>query len=593
MRPLRHALDTGRPEVIAGTSAELDVPLADEGPAVIRVWLQGQRVARVVGHGATLAAALDSAAHVLADWVEETQLATEARRQARIQVDLVVARGPMVASTWLGRVLGIHPGLEGLEVEAGDQSALLLADELCDERFFTAVRPLPFLPELQFGFDFTGADELLRRETGIDSAEYERRERRYFRLRSDSFVEPQEPNRARGDAPLPLTRGVPPRPVLTAAGLRSGATAGGRYLAARIAENGRFVYEEDLVSGRVSDPQSGPYHLTRHAGTTYFLAELLRRTGDNELREPLRAAIAHLAGLAGGVCAGANGGQAFACIVDAGPARAELGTTALAVVALVEYRRATGDVSYDQLASRLAAWLLLMQRPDGSFAHAYDADRGERDERTQSLYYSSEAALALVRMHAVYGDPRWMEAAERALDWLISWYHFFGGGFFFGEEHWTCQAAEAAWPALQHDRYRRFCRDYAAFLRRQAGVPGDFPDQSDLVGAHYFTPFLMPLNTPTGSHTEAAIAAYLLTRHHGDPDPDIRAQITATLDYLLAQQVREESDWNVRSARSHGAITASPVLREVRIDYVQHVGAAMLRGAELLEQEANSVPHTY
>ena len=51
-----------------------------------------------------------------------------------------------------------------------------------------------------------------------------------------------------------------------------------------------------------------------------------------------------------------------------------------------------------------------------------------------------------------------------------------------------------------------------------------------------------------GALQEAMISAYLLGRHQGQPDERIRQQILAALRYVLRQQVRPESDWNVAFA---------------------------------------------
>jgi hypothetical protein len=194
-----------------------------------------------------------------------------------------------------------------------------------------------------------------------------------------------------------------------------------------------------------------------------------------------------------------------------------------------------------------------------------------------------EAALALVRMHTAFGEPRYIRAAERALDWLVGWYDFFGGGFFYGEEHWTCIAAEAAWPTLRDDRYREFCDGYADFLRRQQLRAEDFPDQADLAGTYGVSPFIVPNNTPVGSRSEAMISAYLLDEHHGMRSEPLRQQILRSMRYALRQQVRPEGDyWIAPSARATGAIPSSSIDPNVRIDYVQHVGSAMLRSAPLV-----------
>jgi hypothetical protein len=61
------------------------------------------------------------------------------------------------------------------------------------------------------------------------------------------------------------------------------------------------------------------------------------------------------------------------------------------------------------------------------------------------------------------------------------------------------------------------------------------------------------------------------------------------LHYLLRQQIREDNDHAVVAvARGRGGVPANPTDRTVRIDFVQHVCSAMLRGVEL----AREVPRT-
>ncbi len=160
------------------------------------------------------------------------------------------------------------------------------------------------------------------------------------------------------------------------------------------------------------------------------------------------------------------------------------------------------------------------------------------------------------------------------------------GGFFYGEEHWTCIAAEAVYPAVHKDSYRRFCNGYAAFLRTQQPLPGELRDQEDWAGSYNFTPFLVPHNTPAGSRTESMISAYLLGTYDDQPEPAIRAQIEAALRYALGQQIRAESDfYAAQNMTAIGAVPGTPIDRSVRIDYVQHVCSAMIRHAALLDAE--------
>ena len=574
-------------------SSRPTLPLAHRGPVLVSVLDQGRVLARVMGHGSSLAEAVRAAAERLRDQPVLGRMSADDRAAARLKIDVVVGRGPL-ASGALARALGVHPGLDGLGVTVtparGEPFEVVLApDELFLFRLFGSYRPLDYVPELTLGLDFERADMTLATMARLPPGGYGAAARSYHRLRTDSFVEAPAAQRDHAP-PLALTRGLPAPPPLTAESLRAGAIAGGRYLVDHLAPSGRYVYERDLSTGRGTDPdQPGAYSIPRHAGTTYFLAELYRLTGERFLREPIERAFAHLQALidAGG-CAGAlPDGTRFACVVDRGQAQADLGSTALTVVALAEYQRATGDARYQPLARALSAWILYMQRPDGSFAHLYDVERASKDERTQLFFYAGEAALALARMHVITGDAAYRDAAERALDALIDWYDFFLGSFFYGEEHWTCIAAEAAYPAVKKDAYRRFCSGFAGFLRTQQPGPGTHPDQDDYAGSYNFTPFLIPQNTPAGSRTESMISAYLLGAYHGRPDPAIRAQVEIALRYVLGQQIRADNDFSVAGGfTAIGAVPGTPLDRLVRIDYVQHVASAMIRYAALLAEEA-------
>lgn len=591
----------------ATTPAELPAlpnrSLPDEGPLIVSVWYQGRSVVRIDAYGRTVATATREAQSRLSADQRVAALTAEARREARIKVDVVVGRAELMRpSSRLSRLISgflgmdilptvaAHAGVDGIGVTLhGRTHALLLPDELVRARLVSAKNPIKRVPELKVGLDLDRIDAQLARWAGVPMGAFEHADRVYWRFRTDSFVE--QPLDRRPAPPLPLYRGLPPRPELTAKNLRAAALAGARYLVAHLADSGRYIYEQDLTSGTATDPEKPyPYSIPRHAGTTYFLAQLYRITGEEFLREPIERAFAHLRDLveAGG-CAGTTPeGAPFECVVDRGQKVASLGSAALAVVALVEYRRATKDPRYDELARHLAEWILYMQKPSGDFCHRYDIVNQQRDEKTQLLYFSGEAALAMVQMHLVTGEERYLRSAERALDYLVSWYDFFVGGFIFGQEHWTCIAAEAAWPALEHDRYRKFCDHYAKFLRMQQVREGDFPDQPDVVGAYNVSPFVLPNNTPSGSQSEAMISAYLLGVHHGKPNPKILAQIMRAMRYVLGQQIREESAWDVSpKARGIGAVPGSPIDRKVRIDYVQHVCSAMIRASELIETEGS------
>lgn len=585
MAPLRAAVD-GR-TIPKASHPALDRRLPETGTVVVSLWSGGRRLVRLAGRGRTAAAAIDDAATQLAVDPALLALDAQARSEARLQVDVLAAKAPLITRFKATASLGLVAGLDGLGVRVAGQEYTLGADELAELKLLSAVTPIPMVREFRVGLELTHADAELARRASLGPGAYGLARREYFRFRADSFVEP--PAQRRGEAPLPLSRGLPPAPSLGAANLRAAAIAGGAYLQAHIAQNGRYVYSVDLTTGNATDPNDlrGEYSLPRHAGTSYYLAELYGETKDPLLRKDLERALDHLVMLIeqGGCSGQTPAGKAYACVVDKGQRQTNMGSTALAVVALAEYRLGTGDPRYDPTLLALLEWILSLQRKDGRFAHLYDVPKRSADWKQTLLYFDGEAALALARGYHIFKDERMIRAAERALDALVGWYDFFAGGFFFGEEHWTCIASEAAWPYLTHDRYREFCADYAAFLRTQQFRPGETPAQPDLAGAYSETPFVVPHNTPVGSRSEAMISAYLLTTYHRKPDPAIRAQVLAAVGYLLGQQIRDDHMWNVTAKDALGAMPSSTIDRTVRIDYVQHACSAMLRAIPLLDLE--------
>ena len=558
------------------------------GPIVVTLWAGGRSVATVADDSTDLATATTALADKLRKHPQLKPLDTPTRTNARIQVDLVTGTGPLGGDHWLAGglavpgiadMLAINPGVEGIGARLDDKTTVLLPHELVGMKLLAAKKPSQALADFAMGVDLNKIRTLIairaNRQTGITSDVL-------FRFRTDTFVERPAGQRQLG--PLQIYRGIPQAPKLTAASLRAAALEGGRYLVDHLAPNGRYIYEHDVGTGVQTDPKGPSYSMPRHAGTTYFLSELYRITKEEWLREPIERAFAHLAELMGNKkCASKlPDGTEIDCVMDRHDKIATLGSTALSVVALAEYQRATGDKRYLPTATKLAAFLLWMQRADGSFRHRYDPVKKQADDEAQDLYYSGEAALALARMHTVTGDVRYAKGAEAALDWLVGWYDFFMSGFFYGEEHWTCIASEASFAFAKNPAYRDFCHGYGAFLRQQQPEVGEHPDEDDLAGAYNFTPFLMPSNTPAGSRTEAMISAYLLGRHHDTPDPEVHTQIRAALQYVLGQQLRPDNDFNVVGT-AYGGIPGSPIDRNVRIDFVQHVCSAFIRASEFID----------
>jgi hypothetical protein len=569
MRALRSAID-------GATSPALDGPGLDQrsrGPVWVSLFRAGAPAAQRECTGTTVGAALAACARDVVVAARELGWNAADRAAARIKVDVTTAEGPVPAWPKAALALGVVPGVDGLGVRLDGREARLLPDELLRDDLLNGYRPLGRFAEVNAGLHVPRAISVLARRLDTDGVAWVRASKRFFRFRTDTFVESSPPTSA---PPLDVVRGTAvSEPRVDREAARTAAIAGARYLLRHQQPDGEFAYIYETVHDAAL---TADYSLPRHFGSTSFLAEAYGATRDPAIGAAVRRALAWGESRVDPACAEAG----LACMAPERATLADLGSTALALVAITEYRSHGGDPGLDSLARRLAAFLLGMQRPAGDFMHFYHLGDRRPDPSSKLLYYDGEATLALVKAYRLYRDPRYLEAARRGLEWLTKvQYRHFAGRFYFGEDHWTCLAAGAAWPDLRDPVYETFCRRYAAFLRHQQFRLGDHPPE--LRGAYGFTPFLVPHNTPTGSRTEAMISAYELGRQQGRPDERIRAQVKEALRYLLQHQLAPDSCYLCADpARAAGGFLESPTARHVRIDFVQHAGSALLRGADLL-----------
>jgi hypothetical protein len=566
--------------------AILDRPLAGGGPVVATLWDRGEPIARVEGRGTTLALAVDDAASALA----RQSVDTTRRERARLKVDVVLARAPIATAPTALLALSVVPGMDGVGLAVDDREHLLLADDLLRDDLAAAYAPVRGM-EFTLGLDGPAVLRRLVSDSGLDRAAFRRASKRWFRFRADSFIEPASPpssQSVRATTPaLPVVRGNTPGPSLSSEALKSAAIAGGDYLARHLRPDGQFDYEYWTARGQVA---MAGYSIPRHAGATWYLAQIYRATGDPRFLDAAERAEAWLQEAHPPGCDGPR-----ACIGEPGADVVDLGSAALALVAESELERAHPSESRRRFMQRLTDFVLAMQKPDGDFCHLYRPQTATRDEHTKMLYYSGEAAYALARLTALgpsFATPHLVEALDHALAYLTDrQYRPFALRFYFMEDHWTCMAVEAGWDALPTERresYAKFCDQFVAFLGRTQFHEGDpiVDAQPDFAGAYGFSPLLPPHGTPVGSRSETTLSTYLLQKRRGLPEATLaatRRQIDDGLRFLLGHQIQDDSAYLMADPdAARGGFLMSDVARYVRIDFVQHACSAMLRAALLL-----------
>lgn len=483
----------------------------------------------------------------LADAAEEISRAASAAevRDGRLKVDVAIWRGELERLD-AERKARVDRSLEGLWLPEPD--LLLLPEELLSRRLVTSRRKL-HRQRLRDHLEATGRQRPEKSPARDGDP--------YHVVRFDSFMEGDDGSLVR------LYRGNDRSPSLSASSLLAAARLGGEYLLRHQRDDGSYDYLYEAKQDTYSDD----YNLLRHAGTTYSLVELYQATDDARFLDAARRALDYLLTHHVSGPKPEDAAADFDAILSPDE-EAKLGGAALAVLAIVQYQNASGDARWQPNAERLARFMRFQQKDDGEFHSKYYYGEPPAEPHV-SLYYPGEAILSLLRLHALTGEPRWLDTARRAADWLIDVRDAGKGVGEVPHDHWLTMSLNELHAATGDDRYARHAEVIAhtilATQRKDEAEP-------DLIGA-----YKAARSTPTATRSEAMVAMYRLTRRRGlDPDPYLEALLLAAAYQLRCQLTEENVLYVPRPDLALGGFRNSLINWAVRIDYVQHNVSSLL-----------------
>ena len=345
------------------------------------------------------------------------------------------------------------------------------------------------------------------------------------------------------------------------------------YLARGVDAKGRFRYLVDAPTNRTLPGYDWP----RHAGATYFLAQAAALAQDAELGQAAVRAASFLRDHAMVACGDHR------CIGDT--KIVDVGSTALALLAFVEIARTKLDPSFAPLVPPLTAFLRGQQRPDGEFMHEYDR-AAQRPIDVQLLYYTGEAALALSRaasLEATRATSTPRGAPSRASS--------APGGASSAAATTSAKSTGPARPwrtcgiARPNDKALDFCVRWQAYDRKLQYTAEDSP--YDAEGMYGFGPLVTPRlhagrQPLRGGHRDARRAP----RASGDGSCGVapgssggsmaRCASRSPCSFATSSGPGPRTS-SPRPAAVEGAMPGSEVDWQLRIDYAQHTGSAMIR----------------
>ncbi len=496
-----------------------------------------------VGHGAGLDSALAAAARDLA-----ARSSAAEREAGRLKVDVLRSVSAPEAFSAEG-LAHLEVSLDGLWLPAADLWLLpeeVAARALVDDK-----------GDLQSGRLRRYLEEGPRRERVMPVPNPGRAGMRYARLRFNSVVEGAE-----GQA-VELYRGNLTTIDLSPPALLAASRAGGEYLLGHQQPDGRYDY---LYFPR-SDRSGESYNELRHAGTTYALFELFAATQDPRFRDAGRLGVEWLRGKLRGPAA-ADAAADFVAIESKG-GEAKLGGAALAMLAMLEEMRVTGERSRLPTVQQLARFLLFQQEANGHFLSKYSwVHPGEQE--FDSIYYPGEAILALTRLAAADGDRRWLDAARKGADWLILERDKGKPTAELPHDHWLLMGLNELHPSTGEARFLEHAQRIAEAIvtAQQRKVP--YPDWA----GSFYTP---PRSTPAATRAEALVAMVRLAERTGRPTEAYRRALALLVTFQLKCQLTAENSFYLPAPqRARGGFRRGLEGGEVRIDYVQHNLSSLL-----------------
>ena len=244
-------------------------------------------------------------------------------------------------------------------------------------------------------------------------------------------------------------------PAVTAGDLRASATETVGWFIRNQNPDGTWLYLYDAGS----DKAAPEYNIARHAGVSMGLYQAAsagipgaREAADRGVEWAMDRLIER---------------DGWAALQYQGDVAS--GPAALFLAGLVERRLDTGDERHDERMAELGRFLLALTEPSGAVHARYDVGTGRPVPGDFSKYYTGETYWALARMHRLFPDGPWGEAADRIGAYLATRRDDVEGHWPPIPDHWAAYGLAETVAFDDRPADRPLTEDEVAYARSQAG----------------------------------------------------------------------------------------------------------------------------
>lgn len=256
--------------------------------------------------------------------------------------------------------------------------------------------------------------------------------------------------------------------------------------------------------------------------------------------------------------------------------KAKLGGIGLPMLTMLKIRQLTGTGEFDVILTQLANMILFLQKRYGTgqykSTYVYRGDyEHEKHSGWESRIYPGEALYALAGIYRAFGDARYRESMDWALD-----FYYRGKWKSHAFLPWTISAFAALYGQSRERKYA----EYVFFLSDQLLTEQNLKANEEAYGSFHSSP-----SVNTASYMEGLTDAVQVARGMGDADRLGLYEERAKMGYrwlFMLQYGDSDAALLKRPEMARGGFRRTLADAKLRIDNTQHAISSFAKGLRFI-----------